>query len=63
MKVFIAPDATGDNEWKLEDFHRNEKWKNLLTNDQLQELDMIPSGGTVEVNTFSGKRIQILRII
>lgn len=63
MKVFMAPDITGDKEWKLNDFHRNETWKNLLTSEQLQELDMIPMGGTIEVNTLSGKRVKIMRII
>ena len=63
MKVFVAPDKTKDREWKLNDFYFNEKWRNILTNDQLLELDIIPMGGEVEVRGIVGKPIIIIRIL
>lgn len=62
MKVFIIPQA-GSKEWKLKDFHTNEKWRNVITKDQLEELDMIPMGGEVSIQGLMGKPIIIMRIL
>ena len=64
MKIYITPAIEPrDKEWKLNDFHREGKWKQLLTKDELEALDIIPMGGEIIVNTGLGKTITIIRIL
>lgn len=62
MKVFLVPSVTGDKEWKLDDFMKDEKWKGELTQQDIQALDFLPMGGELEIDGLV-KKYKILRIL